>query len=79
MYVLFWHKLLILQHRCPPLLQVGIEPDFILGKFVSQPRILTRAAHWRQRFPRCRIFAGIDSIERLKGVALKPWRLFTLF
>lgn len=50
---------------------MGIEPDFILGKFVSQPRILTRAAHWRQRFPRCRIFAGIDSIERLKGVALK--------
>ena len=38
---------------------------------MAQPGILETAAEWRRRFPGCLIFAGIDSIERLKGVALK--------
>jgi trehalose 6-phosphate synthase/phosphatase len=50
---------------------VGIEPQFLLSKFSSTPAIVTSAAEWRRLFPGCCIFAGIDSIERLKGISLK--------
>jgi trehalose-6-phosphate synthase len=33
--------------------------------------VITSAAEWRRLFPHCCILAGIDSIERLKGVSLK--------
>lgn len=50
---------------------VGVEPPFLLGRFRSAPAVVETAAGWRARFAGARIVAGIDTVERLKGVPLK--------
>jgi trehalose 6-phosphate synthase/phosphatase len=57
---------------------VGVEPSHMLSAFKSSPIIVVDAAGWRNRFPGAKIVAGIDSIERLKGLPLKlrAWEAF---
>ena len=49
----------------------GIEPEYILRYFASSSSICSTAADWRRRFAGKQIIAGIDSIERLRGVPNK--------
>ena len=50
---------------------VGIEPEFLASRFRGEPALTTAALAWRDRFPGATLVGGIDSLERLKGVALK--------
>ena len=49
----------------------GIEPEYIQRYFASSSSICSTAADWRRRFSGKRIVAGLDSIERLRGVPNK--------
>jgi trehalose-6-phosphate synthase/trehalose-6-phosphatase len=50
---------------------VGIEPEFLTSRFESFPDVTAASLAWKHLFRGRKIIAGIDSIERLKGVPLK--------